>query len=74
MEKRKKIGFAMGISAAVLWGTFGTFSTFMYDYGLSEGTISLIAPLFLAVFFFILVAKMMYIILGYLRLCCRLWL
>lgn len=57
MEKRKKIGFAMGISAAVLWGTFGTFSTFMYDYGLSEGTISLIAPLFLAVFFFILVAK-----------------
>jgi len=41
----------MAVAAAIAWGTFGTFSTFLGDYGLSESTISLISPFCLLVFF-----------------------
>jgi drug/metabolite transporter (DMT)-like permease len=50
-KSHRTIGFVMAITAAVMWGTFGTFSTFLKGYGLTEGTISLISPLCLLVFF-----------------------
>jgi len=54
-SSHKTLGFVMAITAAVGWGTFGTFSTFLMDFGLSQGTVSLISPLFLLVFFGIFV-------------------
>ncbi len=57
MLSQKRVGFLMGISAAILWGTFGTFSILLSRFGLTEGTISLIAPFFLLAFFTILVIK-----------------
>lgn len=50
-SRRATVGFFMAMLAAVLWGTFGTFSAFLKGYGLTEGTISLISPLCLFVFF-----------------------
>jgi drug/metabolite transporter (DMT)-like permease len=41
----------MAIVAAIAWGTFGTFSTFLNNLGLSEGTISLVSPFCLLLFF-----------------------
>lgn len=55
MVKRKNFSFLLAIIAGILWGTYGTFATFMMDLGLREETISLIAPLFLAVVFLLLV-------------------
>jgi len=41
----------MAMAAAIAWGTFGTFSTFLGNFGLSEGTVSLVSPFCLLVFF-----------------------
>jgi drug/metabolite transporter (DMT)-like permease len=51
MRSKKTVGFLMAMVAAICWGTFGTFSTILNDFGLTEGTISLISPLCLLVFF-----------------------
>lgn len=51
VKSKKTTGLIMACTAALAWSTFGTFSTLLSGYGLSEGTISLISPLFLLVGF-----------------------
>lgn len=51
---QKKAGLIMGLIAGTSWSTYGTFTTILSNYGLEEGTISLISPLFLVVMFSIL--------------------
>lgn len=51
VKSKKNTGLIMACTAALAWSTFGTFSTLLSGYGLSEGTISLISPLFLLVGF-----------------------
>jgi drug/metabolite transporter (DMT)-like permease len=57
MRSKKVTGFFMAMAAAIAWGTFGTFSTILNGYGLDEGTVSLISPLCLLVFFSIFTIK-----------------
>lgn len=55
MRIGKRFSFLLAVAAGVCWGTYGTFATFMGNMGMEEATVSLISPLFLMVFFFILV-------------------
>lgn len=55
MNITKRYSFLSAVGAAILWGTYGTFTRFMGDMGLETATISLVSPLFLIVFFFSLV-------------------
>jgi drug/metabolite transporter (DMT)-like permease len=57
MPVQKKFLFMMAVAAGVCWGTYGTFATIMNNYGISEGAISMIAPLGYGLFFLILLFK-----------------
>lgn len=57
MSIPKKFLFLMAAAAGVCWGTYGTFATVMSNYGVSEGAISMIAPLGYGLFFLFLLAK-----------------
>lgn len=57
MSIQKKFLFLMAVAAGVCWGTYGTFATIMSNYGISEGTISMIAPLGYGLFFLFLLIK-----------------
>lgn len=48
-----KAGLIFAVLAAVLWGTYGTFVTFLVGYGFSETAIAVFAPIGLIVFFLI---------------------
>ncbi len=50
----KKAGLIMGLVAAISWSTYGTFTTIMGNFGMEEGAISMIGPLFLVIMFSIL--------------------
>lgn len=39
--------------AGALWGTYGTFVTFLHRFGYSEATIAAVAPISLIIFFFV---------------------
>lgn len=57
MSIQKKFLFLMAVAAGVCWGTYGTFATIMNNYGISEGAISMIAPLGYGLFFLALLLK-----------------
>ncbi len=57
MSIPKKFLFLMAVAAGVCWGTYGTFATIMSNYGVSEGAISMIAPLGYGLFFLFLLIK-----------------
>lgn len=50
----KKSGLIMGLVAAISWSTYGTFTTILGNFGMVEGAISIISPLFLVVTFFMI--------------------
>ncbi len=53
----KQAFFLLAVLAGVTWGTHGAFSLYLGKYGIGDGTIAVISPLFLFVFFFFVVAK-----------------
>lgn len=53
----KSVGFTMAVAAAMLWGTFGTFSNILRDMGVAAATVSLISPIFLVLVFVTMVAR-----------------
>lgn len=55
MKIARKFSFLLAVSSGIFWGTYGTFATFMGNMGLEAATASLVSPLSIAVFFFILV-------------------
>ena len=57
MNVQKRFLFLTAAGAGVCWGTYGTFATILSDCGLSEGTISMISPLFYGLFFLFLLIK-----------------
>lgn len=48
---KKSTGFLLAIGSAVLWGSYGTFTTFLGKLGLTTASIALIGPIFIFVFF-----------------------
>ena len=53
----KQAYFLLAVLAGTTWGTHGAFSLYLGKYGVSDGSIAVIAPLSLFVFFFFVVAK-----------------
>jgi drug/metabolite transporter (DMT)-like permease len=48
---KKSTGFLLAVGSAVLWGSYGTFTTFLGKLGLTAASIALIGPIFIFVFF-----------------------
>lgn len=48
---KKSTGFLLAIGSAVLWGSYGTFTTFLGRLGLTNASTAMIGPLFIFVFF-----------------------
>ena len=44
----------MGTVAAISWSTYGTFTTIMGNYGMEEGAIAMVGPIFLLIMFLFL--------------------
>lgn len=57
MKFPKKFVFLLGAASGICWGTYGMFSHTLSDFGLEQGTISMIVPMSYAIFFFVLVCK-----------------
>ena len=54
MKSKNSRGLLMACIAAIAWGTYGTFSTILCNYGRHEETVSLVSALFLTILFTIL--------------------
>ena len=53
----KQFCFLLAAMAGVCWGTHGTFSFMLGEYGVSDHTVALISPLGVFIFFFLLILK-----------------
>lgn len=47
-------GIILAVVAAIFWGTYGTFVTFLMNFGFSETAVAVFAPVGIIIFFFIL--------------------
>jgi drug/metabolite transporter (DMT)-like permease len=54
---KKSVGLLFAATSAILWGTYGIFSTFLNNFGLTTATISMIGQLFIFVFFTVFTLK-----------------
>lgn len=54
---KKSTSLLLAVAGAVLWGTYGTFTTLLGKLGLTNATISMIGPIFIFVFFTALTLK-----------------
>lgn len=57
MKFPKRFVFLLGVASGTCWGTYGTFSRFLSGYGIDSNTISMVVPMFYAIFFFILLCR-----------------
>ncbi len=53
----KQLYFLLAVMAGVTWGTHGVFAGLLGNYGVSEGSVAVISPLFLFLFFLAAVIK-----------------
>lgn len=54
MKFPQKFIFLVAVASGTCWGTYGTFSKILGSYGIDSATISMIVPMFYAIFFFVL--------------------
>ena len=57
LSTAKKSYFILAVIAGTCWGTHGSFAALMGEYGISDGSVSFLAPLFYGLFFFFLLCK-----------------
>lgn len=54
LRSKNSRGLLMACIAATAWGTYGTFSTILCNYGMREETVSIVSALFLTILFTVL--------------------
>lgn len=54
IQSKNSRGLLMACVAATAWGTYGTFSTILCNYGMKEETVSIVSALFLTILFTVL--------------------